>query len=163
MKLSATLYLPPGYKKGDRLPVIMWAYPREFGDPDSASQITGSPNRFTIVSGYSHLFLLLSGYAILDNPAMPIVGPGETHRDRGRIHRPDLEEQWAPGVGTGQHRGEARHRGIVDVEVAQADRVVHPQVPAEQGAPTGTGRRPASARVTVPAPSRTSIRQGPSL
>jgi len=82
VKLSATLYLPPGYKKGDRLPVIMWAYPREFGDPDSASQITGSANRFTLISGYSHLFLLLSGYAILDNPTMPIVGPGETANDR---------------------------------------------------------------------------------
>jgi dipeptidyl aminopeptidase/acylaminoacyl peptidase len=81
VKLSATLYLPPGYKPGQRLPVIIWAYPREFGDPDSASQITGSPNRFTIVSGYSHLFLLLSGYAILDNPTMPIVGPGETAND----------------------------------------------------------------------------------
>src|SRR6185437_11428448 len=32
VKLSATLYLPPGYQKGTRLPVIMWAYPREFGD-----------------------------------------------------------------------------------------------------------------------------------
>lgn len=81
VKLSATLYLPPGYKPGTRLPVIMWAYPREFGDADSASQITGSPNRFTIVSGYSHMFLLLSGYAILDNPTMPIVGPGETAND----------------------------------------------------------------------------------
>jgi len=81
VKLSATLYLPPAYKPGTRLPVVIWAYPREFGDPDSASQITGSPNRFTIVSGYSHLFLLLSGYAILDNPAMPIVGPGETAND----------------------------------------------------------------------------------
>ncbi|HMJ26123.1 MAG TPA: prolyl oligopeptidase family serine peptidase, partial [Pyrinomonadaceae bacterium] len=81
VKLSGTLYLPPGYKPGQRLPVIMWAYPREFGDADSASQITGSPNRFTIVSGYSHLFLLLSGYAILDNPTMPIVGPGETAND----------------------------------------------------------------------------------
>jgi len=82
VKLSATLYLPPGYKPGTRLPVIMWAYPREFGDPDSASQITGSGNRFTIVSGYSHMFLLLSGYAIFDNPTMPIVGPGETANDR---------------------------------------------------------------------------------
>lgn len=81
VKLSGTLYLPPGYKPGTRLPVIMWAYPREFGDPDSASQITGSPNRFTIVSGYSHLFLLLSGYAVLDNPTMPIVGPGEKAND----------------------------------------------------------------------------------
>ncbi|HYS53205.1 MAG TPA: prolyl oligopeptidase family serine peptidase [Thermoanaerobaculia bacterium] len=81
VKLSATLYLPPGYKKGERVPVIMWAYPREFGDVDSASQVSGSPNRFTIVSGYSHMFLLLSGYAIFDNPTMPIVGPGETAND----------------------------------------------------------------------------------
>jgi dipeptidyl aminopeptidase/acylaminoacyl peptidase len=81
VKLSGTLYLPPGYKPGQHLPLIVWAYPREFGDPDSASQITGSPNRFTIISGYSHLFLLLSGYAILDNPTMPIVGPGETAND----------------------------------------------------------------------------------
>jgi dipeptidyl aminopeptidase/acylaminoacyl peptidase len=81
VKLSATLYLPPGYKQGERLPVIMWAYPREFGDADSASQVTGSPNRFTTISGYSHLFLLMSGYAIFDNPTMPIVGPGETAND----------------------------------------------------------------------------------
>lgn len=81
VKLSATLYLPPGYKTGTRVPVIMWAYPREFGDADSASQITGSPNRFTIVSGYSHMFLLLSGYAIFDNPTMPIIGAGETAND----------------------------------------------------------------------------------
>jgi dipeptidyl aminopeptidase/acylaminoacyl peptidase len=81
VKLSATLYLPPGYQKGVHIPVIMWAYPREFGDADSASQVTGSPNRFTIVNGYSHLFLLLSGYAIFDNPTMPIVGPGETAND----------------------------------------------------------------------------------
>src|SRR5438093_1732331 len=79
--LSATLYTPPGYKKGDHVPVIMWAYPREFGDADSASQITGSPNRFLLVNGYSHLFLLLSGYAIFDNPTMPIIGPGETAND----------------------------------------------------------------------------------
>jgi len=81
VKLQATLYLPPGYQPGTRLPVIIWAYPREFGDADSASQITGSPNRFTIVSGYSHMFLLLSGYAVLDNPTMPIIGGGETAND----------------------------------------------------------------------------------
>jgi len=80
VKLNATLYLPPGYQPGTRLPVIMWAYPREFGDADSASQVTGSGNRFTTISGYSHLFLLLSGYAIFDNPTMPIIG-GETAND----------------------------------------------------------------------------------
>jgi len=62
--------------------VILWAYPREFGDADAASQITGSANRFTLVSGYSHLFLLLSGYAVLDNPTMPVIGAGETANDK---------------------------------------------------------------------------------
>jgi dipeptidyl aminopeptidase/acylaminoacyl peptidase len=83
VKLSATLYLPPGYAKGERLPVIMWAYPREFSDADTASQVVGSPNRFTLVSpGNSHMYLLFAGYAILDGPTMPIVGPGETANDR---------------------------------------------------------------------------------
>jgi dipeptidyl aminopeptidase/acylaminoacyl peptidase len=79
--LSGTLYLPPGYKQGSKVPVIMWAYPREFGDADSASQVTGSPNQFTSIRGASHMFLLLSGYAIFDNPTMPIIGPGETAND----------------------------------------------------------------------------------
>jgi dipeptidyl aminopeptidase/acylaminoacyl peptidase len=79
--LSGTLYLPPGYKQGTKVPLIMWAYPREFGDADSASQVTGSPNQFTSIRGASHMFLLLSGYAIFDNPTMPIIGPGETAND----------------------------------------------------------------------------------
>jgi dipeptidyl aminopeptidase/acylaminoacyl peptidase len=79
--LSGTLYLPPGYKQGTRVPVILWAYPREFGDADSASQVSGSPNQFTTIRGGSHMFLLLSGYAIFDDPTMPIIGPGETAND----------------------------------------------------------------------------------
>jgi dipeptidyl aminopeptidase/acylaminoacyl peptidase len=81
VKLSGTLYLPPGYKKGERLPMLMWAYPREFTDTDTASQISGSPYRFTRVSGPSHLLLLTQGYAIFDNPTMPIIGEGETAND----------------------------------------------------------------------------------
>jgi dipeptidyl aminopeptidase/acylaminoacyl peptidase len=82
VKLSATLYLPPSYKPGTRLPVVMWAYPREFTDADAASQVTGSPHRFLRVGGTSHLFLLTQGYAVFDGPTMPIVGPGETANDR---------------------------------------------------------------------------------
>jgi dipeptidyl aminopeptidase/acylaminoacyl peptidase len=79
--LNGTLYLPPGYQAGTRLPVVMWAYPREFGDADSAGQITGSPHRFTTYTGASHLFLLTQGYAIFDDPKMPIIGAGETAND----------------------------------------------------------------------------------
>ena len=80
--LSGTLYLPPGYKAGsERLPMFVWAYPREFVDAAAASQVQGSPNRFTTVSGASHLLLLTQGYAVFDGPTMPIVGPGETAND----------------------------------------------------------------------------------
>jgi dipeptidyl aminopeptidase/acylaminoacyl peptidase len=54
--LSGTLYLPPGYAKGVRLPLVMWAYPREFTDPAMAGQVSGSPYRFTTYTGASHLF-----------------------------------------------------------------------------------------------------------
>jgi dipeptidyl aminopeptidase/acylaminoacyl peptidase len=79
--LSGTIYLPVGYQKGQRVPMLLWAYPREFVDADAASQVSGSPNRFTSVTGASHLLLLTQGYAIFDDPAMPIVGPGETAND----------------------------------------------------------------------------------
>jgi dipeptidyl aminopeptidase/acylaminoacyl peptidase len=79
--LNGTIYLPPGYKKGERLPMFMWAYPREFVDADAASQVTGSPNRYTSIGGASHLLLLTQGYAIFDGPTMPIIGPGETAND----------------------------------------------------------------------------------
>ncbi|HEV2130179.1 MAG TPA: prolyl oligopeptidase family serine peptidase, partial [Longimicrobiaceae bacterium] len=59
------------------LPTVLWAYPREFRDADAASQITDSPNRFSRPGGASHLFLLTQGYAILDGPAMPIIGEGD--------------------------------------------------------------------------------------
>lgn len=112
--LSATLYLPPGYTKGQRVPVILWAYPREFGDADSASQVSGSPNKFTMVSGYSHLFLLLSGYAILDNPTMPIIGAGETANDRYVEQLVDsaqaaIDKVVEMGVGDRDHIGVGGH------------------------------------------------------
>jgi dipeptidyl aminopeptidase/acylaminoacyl peptidase len=76
--LSFMLYLPPGYKTVTRLPTVVWAYPLEFNDADTAGQLTGSTDRFTTIVGPSHLFFLLHGYAILDNAAMPVVGNPET-------------------------------------------------------------------------------------
>jgi len=79
--LSATLYLPPGYKAGTRLPLFVWAYPQEFTDASTAGQVSGSPNRFVRLRGASHLYLLMHGYAVLDNAAMPVVGDPETMND----------------------------------------------------------------------------------
>ncbi len=77
VELSATLYLPEGYTsdKGP-LPMLMWAYPREFKSAQAASQVVGSPYRFTRINWGSPLFWLTQGYAILDGPTMPIVGEG---------------------------------------------------------------------------------------
>jgi dipeptidyl aminopeptidase/acylaminoacyl peptidase len=79
--LSFTLYLPPGYKEGTRLPTVVWAYPLEFTDASVAGQVSGSENRFTQMGGISHLFFLLQGYAVLDSTTMPIVGDPETVND----------------------------------------------------------------------------------
>jgi len=78
VQLSFTLYLPPNYKQGERLPTIVWAYPLEFNDAGTAGQVTGSPYRFTTISGISHLFLVTQGYAVLDNATMPVIGDPET-------------------------------------------------------------------------------------
>ena len=77
VQLSGTLYLPPGYQAGTRLPLVLWVYPAEFGSSDAAGQVRGSTNRFTRIAGASHLFLLTQGYAVLDNPSLPVVG-GDT-------------------------------------------------------------------------------------
>lgn len=78
VQCSFTLYLPPDYQPGQKLPTIVWAYPREFTDASTASQVTGSPNRFTMFRGSTHLFLLLHGYAVLDGATMPVVGPPDS-------------------------------------------------------------------------------------
>jgi dipeptidyl aminopeptidase/acylaminoacyl peptidase len=79
IKLTATLYLPPGYSPSDGpLPMLMWAYPREYKSADAAGQVTDSPYRFVRIHPHSPLFWLVQGYAILDNPTMPIVGEDDT-------------------------------------------------------------------------------------
>lgn len=81
LELSGTLYLPPGYKDGTRLPVVIWAYPLEYDTAATAGQVRGSVNRFTFFRGTSQLFFLTQGYAVLDNAEMPVVGTPETVND----------------------------------------------------------------------------------
>jgi dipeptidyl aminopeptidase/acylaminoacyl peptidase len=78
VELSMTVYLPPGYKEGERRPAVVWAYPLEFTDASVAGQVSGSPYRFTTLTGPSPLFFLLDGYVVLDGVSMPVVGNPET-------------------------------------------------------------------------------------
>ena len=79
--LSATLYLPADYKEGTKLPLLVWAYPREFSDAKTAAQISGSPSQFTRMRSITHLTLLTQGYAIMDAATMPVIGDPETMND----------------------------------------------------------------------------------
>jgi dipeptidyl aminopeptidase/acylaminoacyl peptidase len=81
LELGGTLYLPPGYAPGTRLPVVVWAYPMEYDTAATAGQVRGSVNRFTYFRGTSQLFFLTQGYAVLDDAEMPVVGSPETVND----------------------------------------------------------------------------------
>ncbi len=78
--LSFTLYLPPNYQQGTKLPTLIWAYPYEYNDAETASQVSGSTQRFTELAS-PHLLFVLKGYAVLDNAAMPVVGDIDTVND----------------------------------------------------------------------------------
>ncbi len=77
--LSADLYLPKDYdvKKDGPLPVIMWAYPREFKSAADAAQMRGSKYTFTRVGYGSMIFWATQGFAVMDNTDFPIVGEGD--------------------------------------------------------------------------------------
>jgi dipeptidyl aminopeptidase/acylaminoacyl peptidase len=79
VELTATLYLPAGYDAAEDgpLPMLMWAYPQEFKSASAAGQVTDSPHRFVRVTYWSPMLWLARGYAVLDDPAMPIVGEGD--------------------------------------------------------------------------------------
>ena len=74
LELTGTLYLPAGYDGKEKLPMILWAYPREYKDRSTASQTTSNPNRFVAPNYGSPIFWVTQGYVVLDNAAFPIVG-----------------------------------------------------------------------------------------
>ncbi len=77
--LSATLYLPEGYnkEKDGPLPLLMWAYPREYKDPSTAGMVRTSPHRFIRVNYGSPIFWVKRGFAIMENAEFPIIGEGD--------------------------------------------------------------------------------------
>ena len=77
LDLSATLYLPTNYEKGKTYPMIVWAYPREYKDKNSAGQNTMSSNEFTYPYYGSPIYWVTRGYVVLDDAAFPIIGEGE--------------------------------------------------------------------------------------
>ena len=110
--LSGTLYLPAGYDpaRDGRLPVLMWAYPAEFTDPEVAGQVVDQASRFVRPNGSSHLFALTQGYAVFDDPKMPIVG------DKGTEANDTYVEQLVMNA-------EAAVEAVVAEGIADRDRI----------------------------------------
>ncbi|MEE4197379.1 MAG: prolyl oligopeptidase family serine peptidase [Bacteroidales bacterium] len=77
LELSGTLYLPTDYQEGEKYPMIMWAYPREYKDKSTAGQVTSSPHEFIYPYYGSPVFWVTRGYVVLDDAAFPVVGEGE--------------------------------------------------------------------------------------
>ncbi|WP_117883787.1 alpha/beta hydrolase family protein [Aureibaculum luteum] len=79
LDLSGTLYLPVGYdmEKKEKMPMILWAYPREYKDKSSASQNTSNSNEFISPYWGSPIYWVNKGYVVLDDAAFPIVGEGD--------------------------------------------------------------------------------------
>jgi len=109
IELSFQLLLPPGYKKGTRVPTVVYAYPLEYSGAKIAGQVRGSSNRFMRIYGPSHKYFLMRGYAVLDNTAMPMVGDPETVYD-------SFVSQLVADA-------EAAVTKAVDMEIADPDRI----------------------------------------
>lgn len=80
VELSGTLYLPANYDKikKEKLPLLIWAYPQEFKDKNSAGQSNNNANEFTFPYYGSFVYWVTRGYAVLDDATFPIVGEGKT-------------------------------------------------------------------------------------
>lgn len=79
--LTGTLYLPANYDrkaKKEKLPLLIWAYPTEYKDKNTAGQNTQNPNEFTFPYYGSFVYWTTKGYAVLDDAAFPIIGEGKT-------------------------------------------------------------------------------------
>jgi dipeptidyl aminopeptidase/acylaminoacyl peptidase len=81
--LSGMLYLPPGHDPatGGRLPLVMWAYPLDYGTGDTAGQIRAGSFEFTRLTALGPAIFALHGYAVLADATMPVIGDPETMND----------------------------------------------------------------------------------
>jgi dipeptidyl aminopeptidase/acylaminoacyl peptidase len=83
VQLTGMLYLPPGYdsERDGRLPLVLWAYPLDYGDAATAGQVRGSTQRFIRLQAGEPAWFVLRGYAVLASATMPVIGDPETMND----------------------------------------------------------------------------------
>lgn len=83
VQLSGMLLLPAGHDpaRDGRLPLVVWAYPLDYGSAATAGQVRGSSQEFTRLTALDPACFLLRGYAVLADATMPVIGDPETMND----------------------------------------------------------------------------------
>jgi dipeptidyl aminopeptidase/acylaminoacyl peptidase len=83
VQLSGLLHTPPGYDavRDGPLPLVIWAYPHDFGSAGTAGQVRGSSTRFTRLTASDPAWFVQRGYAVLADATMPVIGDPETKND----------------------------------------------------------------------------------
>lgn len=83
VQLTGWLHLPPGYDQGrdGPLPLVVWAYPLDYGDAATAGQVRGTTERFTRLTASDPIWFVLRGYAVLQGATVPVIGDPETMND----------------------------------------------------------------------------------
>jgi dipeptidyl aminopeptidase/acylaminoacyl peptidase len=83
VRLTGWLHLPPGYDQArdGMLPLVIWAYPLDYGDAATAGQVRGTTERFTRLTASDPIWFVLRGYAVLQGATMPVIGDPETMND----------------------------------------------------------------------------------
>jgi dipeptidyl aminopeptidase/acylaminoacyl peptidase len=111
VRLTGWLHLPPGYDQGrdGPLPLVIWAYPLDYGDAATAGQVRGTTERFTRLTASDPIWFVLRGYAVLQGATMPVIGDPETMNDSY------VEQITAAAV--------AHIRAVTDLGVADPQRV----------------------------------------
>jgi dipeptidyl aminopeptidase/acylaminoacyl peptidase len=111
VRLTGWLHLPPGYDQGrdGPLPLVIWAYPLDYGDAATAGQVRGTTERFTRLTASDPIWFVLRGYAVLQGATMPVIGDPETMNDSY------VEQITAAAV--------AHIRAVADLGVADPQRV----------------------------------------
>ena len=89
VELSATLLLPSNYnfKKGEKLPLLLWAYPREYGNDQLAGQIRTTPYDYFVPSYISFPIWATKGYAVLHLASFPIVSKDGAEPNDGYLEQ----------------------------------------------------------------------------
>lgn len=109
--LSGRLLLPAGYRvEMGPLPVLIWAYPREFASAELAEQQQAAAQQFVALRLTSAQPYVALGYAVFDQVSMPIIA------DEDKLPNDDFLAQLTANA-------EAAVKTLIELGIAETDNI----------------------------------------